>query len=110
MAIIDAMAAVPNIVAKNPPNSYAAEDSQKSGGRLGCIKRVATEEYLEVTLGSYNEHLYDREMADGVPLSSCPRSQASPYGYADSRPSGVFVSDRARGYRNPFGNYFDDVE
>jgi len=48
-------------------------------------------------------------MADGVPLSSCPRSQASPYGYADSRPSGVFVSDRARGYRNPFGNYFDDV-
>ncbi|CAG8577507.1 1328_t:CDS:2 [Paraglomus brasilianum] len=62
------MVAVPNIVAKNPPNSYAAEDSQ--------------------------------------------RSQASPllkYGYADSRPSGVFVSDRARGYRNPFGNYFDDV-
>ncbi|CAG8473180.1 2078_t:CDS:2 [Paraglomus brasilianum] len=27
--IIEAMAAVPNIVAKNPPNSYAAEDSQR---------------------------------------------------------------------------------
>jgi len=29
MVIIEAMAAVPNIVAKNPPNSYAAEDSQR---------------------------------------------------------------------------------